>query len=215
MPDSLPSSTEHTVVIQRPGALTYISLAFNALILLLILIAIVRHHDKPPLPPRDRGADEQAQAFDRGERFGHHGFGGMRREWKHRDFADRDGGGAPDGDMPREGRHRDFGMDMPHDWNAPGDMGEHQPPSAEAMTDHFMLALTDRLTLTDEESAQIRPIVQQGIAQFQKDVEAQKEAHQKMIDDAKTKIRATLTPDQQKEFDAMTAQFGGPPASGK
>jgi hypothetical protein len=106
---------------------------------------------------------------------------------------------------------------MRHDWGGPGPghFDEQQPPSAEAMTDHFMLALTDRLSLTDQESAQIRPIVQQDIAQFQKDMAAQKDAHQKMLDDAKTKIRGVLTPDQQKEFDAMTADFGGAPAPGK
>jgi hypothetical protein len=85
------------------------------------------------------------------------------------------------------------------------------PPSPEAMTDRFMLALTGKLKLTDQESTQIRPILQDQITQFQKDMEAQKAAHQKMIDDAKAKIRPILTPDQQKQFDQMTAGFGAPP----
>ena len=108
------------------------------------------------------------------------------------------------------------GFDGGRGWGGPGEFAAPQPPSAEAMTDRFMLALTGKLALTDPESAQIRPIVQQDIAQFQKDMEAQKTAHQKMIDDAKTRIRAVLTPDQQKQFDAMAADFGGPPpAPGK
>jgi Spy/CpxP family protein refolding chaperone len=87
------------------------------------------------------------------------------------------------------------------------------PPNSEEMTDRLMLMLGQKLTLTDAESAQIRPVVQGDIAQFQKDMEAQKAAHQKMIDDAKTKIRAALTPDQQKQFDEMTAGFGTPAAA--
>jgi hypothetical protein len=236
MPDTLPSSTDRTVVVRRHGALTYISLGFNALILLLVLIGIVSHHDRPQ-PPRDRGGDGRMEAADRGERFDHHGFGDMREQGKQHDFADRDDGGF--GGMRHSWKHREFGdrgeqcpgdscsggsgEEGPHHfgmgrnqgWGAPGGMGDHQPMSAEAMTDRFMLALTGKLTLTDPESAQIRPIVQQGITQFQKDMEAQKDAHQKMLEDAKTKIRAVLTPDQQKEFDAMAAGFGAPPAPGK
>lgn len=235
MPDPTSSSTERTVVVQRHGVLTYISLGFNALILLLILIGIVCRHE-PPQPPRDRGGDGRMEAMDRGGDSDHHGFGDMRDQWKHHDFADRDdkgfggrrgswkhrefadrGGASCFDGGPGEGGHRDFGMGRgpEHGWGAPGGMDDHQPPSAEAMTDRLMLALGGRLTLTDQESAQIRPIVQQGITQFQKDMEAQKDAHQKMIDDAKTKIRSILTPDQQKEFDAMTAQLGAPPAPGK
>lgn len=87
------------------------------------------------------------------------------------------------------------------------------PPSAEEMTDRFMLMLAPKLSLTDAESAQVRPIIQNGIAQFQKDMEAQKQSHQKMIEDAKAKIRNVLTPDQQKQFDQMTAAMGGPPSA--
>jgi hypothetical protein len=118
-------------------------------------------------------------------------------------------------------------MDPPHGWGGgpggPGGFGggmdhfkDMTPPSAGEMTDRFMLALDEKLTLTDAENAQIRPIVQDGIAQFQKDLEAQKAAHQKMLDDAKTKIRAVLTPDQQKKFDDMAPGLGAPPpAPGK
>jgi hypothetical protein len=91
-------------------------------------------------------------------------------------------------------------------------------PSSEEMTDRLMLMLTPKLALTDAESAQIRPIITSGIQQFEKDMEAQKQAHQKMIDDAKTKIRAVLTPDQQKQFDSLTAGMDGtppPPPPGK
>jgi Spy/CpxP family protein refolding chaperone len=86
------------------------------------------------------------------------------------------------------------------------------PQNAEAMTDRLMLMMTGKLKLTDAESTQIRPIVQGQIEQLQKDMEAQKTAHQKMIDDAKMKIRTILTPDQQKQFDQMMAGMGGPKA---
>jgi hypothetical protein len=161
---------------------------------------------------------------DGGGPFGHHGFGGMHHEWGHHPFADRGGdrfGGPEEGGPPPHG----FNLDQPHGWGGPGGPGgfgggmDHfqgmTPPTAEAMTDRFMLALDGKLSLTDQESAQIRPIVQDGIAQFQKDMEAQKAAHQKMLDDAKTKIRAVLTPDQQKAFDEMAAGMGAPPEPGK
>jgi hypothetical protein len=112
--------------------------------------------------------------------------------------------------------------DDPHGWGSPGfDAGDFHkpmtPPSAEAMTDRFMLIMTEKLALTDPESAQIRPVVQQSIAQFQRDMEAQKQGHQKMIDDAKAKVRAALDAEQQKQFDQMTAAFGtsAPPANAK
>jgi hypothetical protein len=225
MPDPTPSTS---VVIHRHGLLTSISLGFNALFLLFILIAIVSNHRHEP-PDRDGhgGGPMECRGFDPRGHFGHHDFDGRHQEWGHHDFADRGedhlgGGPGEDGPPPHE-----FGMDPPHGWGGgpggPGGFGggmdhfkDMTPPSAGEMTDRFMLALDEKLTLTDAENAQIRPIVQDGIAQFQKDLEAQKAAHQKMLDDAKTKIRAVLTPDQQKKFDDMAPGLGAPPpAPGK
>jgi hypothetical protein len=223
----MPDSTPTTVVAHRYGALTYISLGFNVLILLLILIGIVCH---PHMRDHRHGGwgggrFEQREQADRGDgdRFGHHDFGGMRQD--DRGFGDRDGRDMDPHDMGPD--HRDMDMGDRHDGGKPGPgpggpkpdfgafaggMDHFKPMNSEEMTDHLMLALDQKLTLTDAESAQIRPLVQDDIAQFQKDMEAQKAAHQKMIEDAKAKVRAVLTPDQQKQFDAMTAGFGAPPA---
>jgi hypothetical protein len=232
MPDPTSTTpTDRTVVVQRHSVLTYISLGFNALILLLILIGIVSgHHDKQrhhgDWGGGNCGHHEWAGRGDRD--FDHHGFGGMRHNGADHGFGDRDGGDRGGWD------HHDMGMDHPHgpDGNmlafGPGGPGGDKPgfggfggmdhfqpmppPNSEEMTDRLMLMLDQKLTLTEAQSAQIRPLVQGDIAQFQKDMEAQKAAHQKMIEDAKAKVRAVLTPDQQKQFDQLTAGFGGPAA---
>ena len=223
MPDSTITPGDRTVVVRRPGVLTYISLGFNALLLLLILIGIVHHHHEMKQAGHDGGMDRHDWADrDGGGRPG--GFEHMHRGWHHEGFGGpggeggscqmggrehghgfgmREHRGGGDGDRPGFGGPRQEGLDG-------GNQGPMTPPSAEAMTDRFMLMLTEKLKLTDQESTQIRPIVQSGIAQFQKDMETQKQAHQKMIDDAKTKVRAVLTPDQQKQFDEMTAKMGAP-----
>jgi hypothetical protein len=217
----MPESTSANVV-QRPGLLTYISLALNAALLLLILIGIISHHHRQK-EQRDHGwggprmeergwADRDREGGD----FGPHEMGPpmMRHGWHHQEF-----GGGEHGGCPMEGDPHGFGDGMPPDGDGRpgpggfGGMNHFQPPTTEAMTDRFMLAMSDKLQLTDPESAQIRPIVQQGIAQLQKDMEAQKEAHDKMLADDAAKIRAVLTPDQQKEFDAMMPGLnaGAPP----
>ena len=219
MPEITPAPGDRTIVIHRPGVLTWISLAFNALILLLILIGIVNdHHRHDRLQPGGPGGPHERmdRGGGRGD-FDRCDASRMHHEWRHHDF----GGPREEDRGPDDDDQRGPGMDERHDWAGdkpgfgPGDFHgpEHKPmtpPSSEAMTDRFMLMMTDKLALTDEESAQIRPIVQGQITQFQKDMEAQKAAHQKMIDDAKAKIRPILTPDQQKQFDQLTAGIGAP-----
>jgi hypothetical protein len=228
MPDSTPTTGDRTVVVHRHSTLTYISLGFNALILLLILIGIVTgHHDKREHRGEWGGGGrfEHRHWADRGDRgFDHHDCGPMRGDRDDRGPGDRDDGdrgGWDHHDMGMEDHHRpdgdkpDFGPGGPGG-DQPGFGGmDHfkpaTPPNAEEMTDRLMLMLDQKLALTDAESSQIRPLVQGDIAQFQKDMEAQKAAHQKMIEDAKAKIRAALTPDQQKQFDQLAAGFGAPP----
>jgi hypothetical protein len=228
MPDSISTPGDRTVVVHRHGALTYISLGFNALILLLILIGIVCHHHHPR-PPGEAGEGGPQGHHQWADRDGGNGFRHGGDDRMHHGWGRHEGGGGPGGENGKceMGGRPDFDRGGHSGWGDghPGfggsDMGggngdDHfmpkTPPSAEEMTDRFMLMMTQKLALTDPESAQIRPIVQSGIEQFQKDMEAQKQAHQKMIDDAKTKVRAVLTPDQQKQFDDLTAHFG-PPAT--
>jgi hypothetical protein len=232
MPDPTSTTpTDRTVVVQRHSVLTYISLGFNALILLLILIGIVSgHHDKQRHHGNwGGGGCGHHEWADRDRDFGHHRFGGMRHDGDDHGFGDRDGGDrggwdhhdmgmdhplGPDGDMPAFGPGGPGG-DKPG-FGGFGGMDHFQPmtpPNSEEMTDRLMLMLDQKLTLTEAESAQIRPLVQGDIAQFQKDMEAQKAAHQKMIEDAKAKVRTVLTPDQQKQFDQLTAGLGEPPAA--
>jgi len=229
MPDPTPTTGDRTVVVHRHSILTYISLGFNALILLLILIGIVSgHHHKRHHHGDWGGRSGHCEWADRGDRgFGHHG--PMHGDRDDRGFGDRDGGDRGGWD------HHEMGMDNHQGWDdhkpgfGPGGPGADKPafggfggmdhfkpmtpPNAGEMADRVMSMLDQKLTLTDAENAQIRPLVQGDIAQFQKDMEAQKAAHQKMIEDAKDKVRAVLTPDQQKQFDQLTAGFGAPPAA--
>jgi hypothetical protein len=232
MPDSTPSTGDRTVVVHRHSALTYISLGFNALILLLILIGIVcgHHHKRHHHGEWGGGGFRHQEWADRGDRgFDHHGFGPMHGDRDDRGPGDRDGGDRGGWDHHDIGAENHPGLDDHNPGFGPGGPGgpkpdfggfgpggmDHfkpmTPPNAEEMTDRLMLMLDQKLTLTDAESAQIRPLVQGDIAQFQKDMEAQKDAHQKMIEDAKAKVRAVLTPDQQKQFDQLAAGFGAPP----
>jgi hypothetical protein len=224
MPDSIPVTGDRTVVVQRTSWLNCIIFALNIAIL-IILLCLLWHHAHAPRPDRGpAGMGPQGFAhYQRGGDFppggpGGPGFGSMNQARE--GFGPRGGGFGMGG--PGGGRHG-FGMGQMGGRGGPGGFGgmhggrpdfgggfmpEGKAPSSEEMTDRLMLMLTPKLSLTDAESAQIRPIITADIQQFEKDMEAQKQAHQKMIDDAKTKIRAVLTPDQQKQSDALTAKMG-------
>ncbi len=173
----------------------------------------------------DRGGDSCSGACEMGGRGDEHHESGMDEE--HPGWGDDHHG--MDDDKRGWGGHPGFGMDGQRGWGEDhrgpgmgggfGEGGDHSmsgtPPSAEEMTDRLMLMLTPKLKLTDAEAAQIRPVITGDIQQFQKELETQKQEHQKMIEDGKTKIRAVLTPDQQKQFDAMTAEMGGTPPATK
>ena len=85
MPDPTSSSAERTVVVHRHGVLTYISLGFNALILLLILIGIVCRHDRHAAAG-PKAAMGRMEAMDRGGDSDHRGFGDMRDQRGHHRF---------------------------------------------------------------------------------------------------------------------------------
>lgn len=208
MSEPSPSTPEKTVIVQhnslgRLWTLTIVSLCLNGLILLFLLGAAFCHHHRGhrgfaggPGWDGDRGEHQCQMAFNH---HGHH-FGGyfegqcpMSRE------------GCPD--MMREpGDWHGHGEDaeMPGGPGMHGMMGGHfGPPDPAKMTDGILGFLSNKLTLTDDEKAKIKPIVEQQVAQMQKDMEAQRLAMQKKIADAKAQIRPLLTPDQQKQLDAL------------
>ena len=92
-----------------------------------------------------------------------------------------------------------------------GPMGA--PPDPAKMTDNVLNMLSTKLTLTDDQKAKLKPIIADQVTQIQKDMEAQRAAMQKDIEDAKAKIKPLLTPDQQKQLDALPipGQKGPPP----
>lgn len=122
--------------------------------------------------------------------------------------------------MKPDGNGFDMGMGRPPGGNGsfgggPGmgmmgmDMGQNGPPSPAEMTDKILNGLSMRLSLTDDQKAKLRPIIEQQAAQLQKDMEARRQAMQKLLDDTKTKIKPVLNADQQKQLDEI--KLPGPP----
>jgi hypothetical protein len=89
--------------------------------------------------------------------------------------------------------------------------GPGGPPDPAKMTDAVLNHLTQALTLTDDQKAKIKPIIEQQVADIQKQMEAQRQAMQKEIEDAKTQIKPILNADQQKQLDAIPIPGQKPP----
>lgn len=206
MSDSIPPPSEKTVAVNnqplsRLWTWAFISLGLNGLILAALLIGFLCHHFHGP--PRfadhgDRGGFYMMN--DRG--FGHHfrNFGGsqsgmgMGPGWEQqRGFR----GGGFQGMGP---------MGMMRGGNGPGmgmDMMKKGPPNAADTTNKILNRLTRKLALTDDQQAKLRPIIDQQVAQIQKDMEAQRQAMQKLMDDTKAKVKPILNADQQQQLDQI------------
>jgi hypothetical protein len=196
MADTLPSPPPEKAVvvahvnIGRLYTLTIISLTLNVVILVLLLAGAMAHHHAMMRErfdgPGMRGGGPGDRGPDReGRPFPRFGDG-----WRRGPEGDR-GPGGPDGDFRR---------------------GPGAPPDPAKMTDAIMGHLTEKLALTDDEKAKIKPIVQQQVDELQQQREAQRTAMQKQFEDAKAKIKPLLTPDQQKQLDAMPVPGPGPNA---
>ena len=98
--------------------------------------------------------------------------------------------------------HGGMGRNMDGKDQGPGGYGgvrAIRPQMTDGIVDH----LTRQLTLTDDEKAKIKPIVQADVDQVQKDAETRRQEMQKRFDDLKAKIRPLLTADQQKQLDQL------------
>jgi Spy/CpxP family protein refolding chaperone len=81
-----------------------------------------------------------------------------------------------------------------------------RPPTPAEMSSHILARLQSRLSLTPEQTAQIKPLVEQTAA----DIDAIREATTKQISDriaeANAKTAAFLTPEQKAKLDQMAAE---------
>ena len=218
-----PVPPERTVVVANTGrlwTLTIISLLFNGLILFLIIVGAIIHHHRMKHHGFGGGRDGGGKGFcqecsqggfqrhhfhhfgmDRGGRFGDdQSFGGQGRG--EGNFGDRGGWGREGGPGKEEGG-RGFGMGRHFGPGGGGPMDGMDSHDPAKMSDMVMDHLTKTLTLTDDQKAKIKPIVDASVAQFQKDAEAQHQAMQKQIEDTKAKIKPLLNVDQQKELDQL------------
>lgn len=83
--------------------------------------------------------------------------------------------------------------------------------ASSSRADQELANLTKQLNLTDDQQAKIKPILTDESEQIHKSKKATtgtaddaKAASKKIREDAKTRIRAVLTPDQQKIYDASS-----------
>jgi len=206
MAETTPSTPEKTVVVNsnqhcRLWTLTLISLALSGVILALLAAGFICHHFR----------HHHHHGFGGGEgRFGMAGGRGFGQGFHH--FRGGFGGhGMMDGGRG-EGMKDDDGMmmggrGMRHDGFGGGMMGgergQNGPPDPAKMADRMLNHLSTKLTLTDDEKAKIKPIIQAQADQMQKGREAELQAHEKAMADTKAKIKVLLTPDQQKLLDEM------------
>lgn len=81
-----------------------------------------------------------------------------------------------------------------------------RPPTPPEMSHHILARLQSRLSLTPEQTAQIKPLVEQTAS----DIDAIREATTKQISDriaeANSKTATFLTPEQKAKLDQMAAE---------
>jgi hypothetical protein len=91
-------------------------------------------------------------------------------------------------------------------------MGMGMAGNPDQMTDAVLQHLSQQLSLTDDEKAKIKPLVEADVAEMQKNAQAFRETMQKQFEDAKAQIKPLLNADQQKQLDALPTP--GPKADG-
>ena len=227
MNDNPPSSTAVAVTaaqFSRLKTLTIISLCLNGLILFFLFLMIVGFHRQQMREGAAGGFQGKGGCEFQRHHHHHHFRGGWGR-------GDR--GGGPGFERGKEGRNfggmdRGFGgpggpggpMEHGRGMKGPGHdggfghdfgMGPKTPPDPATMADKILKHLTKTLTLTDDQQAKIKPIIQDEVTQMQKEMEDQRAAIEKQIDDGKAKIKPILNADQQKQLDAMPMPGAKPP----
>jgi len=223
----------------RLWTFTYISIGLNVVILAAFLVGAIMHHHHKHHGFDGRGdfgprGGCYAMMGGRGG-FGHgfHHFGGMDMGMmRGQGWGGMPGGfdkAGPDGGPGPMAMDDGPGMD---NFGGPGMMGRmhggigggpgmggmmgggpNEMPDPAKMTDMVLNQLTAKLTLTDDQKAKVKPIIQEQVTQMQKDMEARRAAMQKSMEDAKAKVRALLNADQQKQLDAIPLP-GQKPADG-
>jgi len=184
-PNPTPPSTEKTVAVsnfpplRRLWTLIIISLAFNGLILVLLVVGSIAHRPHAGFAPGPRWMPPIDQP----------GFSVMPPPigGPGSDHIPPPIGGPGFGIIPDTGIER----------------GPNGPPPPAAMADFVLSRLAEKLTLTDDEKAKIRPIIEQQVTDFEKQMEVQHAAVQKQFEDTKAAIKPLLDADQQKQLDSL------------
>jgi len=187
-----------------PEAVSIASLVLNVVVVAILIVAFVgRHHGgfkgqgHEGFQHAGPGAGSQGfgDHFGGPGRFGggeeHGGFGGGGHQWG--------------GDGKFEGHEGGFGHD-----GGPGHEGA--PIDPQEMANHHLDRLSEQYSLTDAQKNQLRPILVQAATDAQKNMEDEQKARTSARDAIRAKIRAVLTPDQQKQFDQESQEREHPQA---
>jgi hypothetical protein len=210
MSETTPPAAEKPSVVNpnqvgRLWTFTIASLSLYGLILTLLVVGAILHHHHHHCH-HHHGFDRHHGDFGR---FHDRGPGDSERGWHHHEFGP--GGGDRDGG---EDHHHPGGLDGDENHGAgmhgPGGM-MGGPPDPARMTDMVLNHLTQKLSLTDDQKAKIKPIIEDQVAQLAKDMETRRQAMQKQLDDTKAKLKPILNPDQQKKLDELRLPGQRPP----
>jgi len=200
MAETLPTPNDKTVIVPtshlcKLWTMTVVSLVLNAVIIVLLLVGAIIHHHQMHRGFADRGERHFARMMAMNQGWNvPQGFRGGSM-----------GGGRFEGPGPMDGGPGMGGM-----------MGREKsgPPDPAKMSQDILDHLSQQLSLTGDEQAKVKPILDQQVADIQKQMEtlrdsvkkqmdAQHEAMKKQIEDTKVKIRPLLTPEQQKDLAAL------------
>jgi len=188
-----------------PEAVSIASLVLNVVVVVILIVAFVGHHHggfKGHEGFQHFGPGPGPGAMGSGERFGGPGHfeGGM---------------GGP-GHFGGGEEHGGFGHQWGGDGKAEGHEGgfghEGGPIDPQEMANHRLDRLSEQYSLTDAQKSQLRPILAQEATDMQKSMEDEHKARAAAMEANRAKIRAVLTPDQQKQFDQESQEKEHPQA---
>ena len=176
-----------------PEAVSIVSMVLNVVVVAILIVAFVgRHHENfrgregfHGPGPMGFGGPAHFEGMRGGDRFDgehEHGFGG-----------------------PGQGGDGKFES---HEGGGPARFG---PINPQEMADHRLDRLSGNYTLTDAQKNQLRPILLQAATDAQKSMEDERKARTTAMEATRAKIRAVLTPDQQKQFDQESQEREHPP----
>ena len=184
-----------------PEAVSIASLVLNVVVVAILIVAFVGRHHGGFKGQENEGFQHGGPGFGGPGHFE----GGMGGPGRFGGGEEHGGFGHAWGDGKFEGHEGGFGHD-----GGPGHEGG--PIDPQEMANHHLDRLSEQYALTDAQKNQIRPILVQAATDGQKSMEDEQKARTAAREAIRAKIRAVLTPDQQKQFDQESQEREHPQA---